>query len=325
MAFRRNNITKSGLQGLAEKYINDNFMALFSKVSGGNINYTDLDTNTQKKILTQWIPFQMEGNLDANYPLETRFYLPPCVKEVKSASFSAVASNYRMDSDVALNDPTFNIVDLNISMSSGSTVVGTTTSGGGGAISETFYVEKWGTPPYQYSAPSKWVYENSSYIKPVMGGFVTGSSGSGLGTVVASQPLNSSNGVLKDYVDFRNWQHTHYLSVPSHTHGVSGAVSSHSHEGTARVELPQHVHKLNEGIKQSTKQPSSIEVQFNKTKVGRVLSGTNDTMNDVDVSKQCKIGWNTIRVIGAGVGRITLYGVVEVLIDQYWDSTKKSV
>ena len=89
--------------------------------------------------------------------------------------------------------------------------------------------------------------------------------------------------------------------------------------------MPQHVHKLNEGIKQSTKQPSSIEVQFNKTKVGRVLSGTNDTMNDVDVSKQCKIGWNTIRVIGAGVGRITLYGVVEVLIDQYWDSTKKSV
>lgn len=324
MAFKRNNITKSGLQGLAEKYINDNFMALFSKVSGGNINYTDLDKNTQKKILTQWIPFQMEGNLDANYPLETRFYLPPCVKEVKSATVSAVVSNYRMDSDVALNDPTFNIVDLNISMSSGATVVGRTTSGGGGAISETFYVEKWGTYPYQYSAPSSWVSDNGLYIKPVMGGYVSGANGRGLGTITATMPVNSSTGTLRDFVDFRNWQHTHYLSIPSHTHGVEGAVSSHSHKGTARIELPKHTHKLNEGVKLSTKQPSSIEVQVNKTKVGRVLSGTNDTMNDVDVSKNCKVGWNTIRAIGAGVGRITLYGVVEVLIDQYYDSKKSS-
>ena len=320
MAFRRNNITKSGLQGLAEKYINDNFMALFSKVSGGNINYTDLDTPTQNKIQTQWIPFQMEGNLDANYPLETRIYIPPAVKEIKSASLNAVTSKYRMDSSIAENAEQFTTIDVNINMGGSTLVFGQTSSGGGGSFSQTFYVDEWGTPPYQYSAPSKWVYENASYIKPVSGGFVTGSNGQGLGTIVASQPLNSSTGPLKDYVDFKNWQHTHTVSSPSHTHVLSATSMAHSHSGTARCVLPKHHHNLNEGIKLSVAAPSSIEVQVNSTKVGKVLSGVNATMTDIDIKKNLKVGWNTLKAIGAGVGRVTVYGVVEVIIDPYYTS-----
>lgn len=325
MAFRRNNITKSGLQGLAEKYINDNFMALFSKVSGGNINYTDLDTNTRNKINTQWIPFQAEGNLDANFPLETRIYLPPNVKEIKSASLSAVASNYRMDSDIALSDDFFSLVEVEIAMGGATTVIGSTTTGGGGAINDSFYVEEWGTPPYTYSAPSGWVYNNGSYIKSVNGGYVRGSGGGGLGTIVATMPLNSSSGTLTDYVDFKNWQHTHKIIAPSHSHAISATALSHKHEGYAELSLPKHSHKLNEGIKVSTKAPSSIEVQVNDRKVGKVLSGTNDTMVDVDILDECKVGWNHIKVIGAGVGRITIYGVIEVVIDtQYTSSTSKT-
>ena len=324
MAFRRHNITKSGLAGLAEKYINDNFMALFSKVSGGNINYADLDTNVKNRINTQWIPFQAEGNLDANFPLETRIYLPPNVKEIKSATMSAVASNYRMDSDVALSDDFFSLVDVNIAMGGATTVIGNTTTNGGGSINESFYVEEWGTPPYTYDAPTSWVYENGSYIKNASGGYVRGSNGKGLGTIFAKMPLGSSNGELREYVDFKNWQHTHKVIAPSHSHGIQATALSHSHEGYAKLSLPKHSHKLNEGVKVSTKQPSGIELQVNDRKVGRVLSGTNDTVVDVDILKECKVGWNHIKVLGMGVGRITIYGVIEIVVDtQYMPPTDK--
>lgn len=320
--FKRQNIIKSGLNGLTEKYINDNFMALFSKVSGGNINYSDLDTSTQNKINTQWIPFQTEGNLDANFPLTYRFYIPPNTKEIKSVSLSAVASAYRMDSDVALSDDFFSLVDVSIAMGGSTTVIGQTATAGGGSINESFYVEEWGTPPYTYEAPTSWVYQNGSYIKPVSGGYVRGSNNGGLGTVLATMPLNASDGELKEYVDFKNWQHTHKVYVPSHTHPILATAMAHSHEGYAKLSLPKHSHKLNEGVKVSTKAPSGIEIQVNDRKVGRVLSGVNDTVNDIDVLDQCKVGWNTIKVLGMGVGRITLYGVAEIVINtQYVSST----
>lgn len=318
--FKRHNITKSGLQGLTEKYINDNFMALFSKVSGGNISYTDLDLSTQNKINTQWIPFQAEGNLDANYPLYCRFYIPPNTKEIKSVSLSAVASAYRMDSDIALSDDFFSLVDVNIAMGGSTTVIGQTATSGGGSINESFYVEEWGTPPYTYNAPGTFVYQNGSYMSSASGGYVRGSNGVGLGTITLSRPLGSSEGQLKDYVDFKNWQHTHKVYVPSHTHPILGTAMAHKHEGTAKLSLPKHSHKLNEGIKVSTKAPSSIEIQVNDRKVGRVLSGVNDTVNDIDILKQCKVGWNVIKVIGAGVGRITLYGTAEIVINTQYVS-----
>lgn len=323
MAFRRNNITKSGLQGLAEKYINDNFMALFSKVSGGNINYADLDTSTQNRIQTQWIPFQAEGNLDANYPLETRIYVPPSVKEIKSASLNAIATKYRMDSSIAENAEQFTTIDVNINMGGSTLVFGQTSSGGGGAISDTFFVDEWGTPPYQFEAPTAYIYNgsNTEVSKPTQnasGGFIRRSgTTSTLGSVNA---YASYMGSEVNYADLRNFQHTHKVVAPSHTHVLSATSMAHSHSGTARCVLPKHYHNLNEGVKLSTANPSSIEVQINNTKVGKVLSGNGSTMTDIDVKKNIKNGWNIVKVIGAGVGRITIYGVVEVVIDPYWTS-----
>lgn len=317
--FKRQNIAKSGLQGLAEKYINDNFINLFSKVSGGNINYTDLDTPTQNKINTQFIPFQGEGNVDANFPLEIRFYIPPNIKEIKGAKLSAVASNYRMDSDIALSDELFQMVDLQIAMGGNTTVVGTTSTNGGGAITDSFFVEEWGTPPYQYPAPGAWVYNGGAPdLYGISGGFVRRSGNTDtLGTLDGEGFLG---GVAKNYADLKNFQHTHKVITSSHSHSISGAAMSHSHEGYAKLELPKHSHKLNTGIKVSTSAPGSVEIQINDTKVGRVLSGTNDTINDIDILKQCKMGWNIAKVIASNPSRITLYGVAEVVINAQYIS-----
>lgn len=323
MAFRRQNIVKSGLQGLAEKYINDNFMALFSKVSGGNINYTDLDTNTQNKINTQWIPFQAEGNLDANFPLECRFYIPPNVKEIKNVKLSAVVSNYRMDSDIALSDDFFSLVDVNIAMGGSTTVIGQTATSGGGAISDSFYVEEWGTPPYTFKAPSNYIL-NYSYLKSVIGGLFKSTDGKALGNMVVDMPISPGSTSMEKFTDMRNLQHTHKVIAPSHSHPISATALAHKHEGYAKLSLPKHSHKLNEGIKVSTTQPSGVEIQVNSRKVGRVLSGTNDTINDLDIKSQCEMGWNIVKVLGLGVGRITLYGVAEIVINTQYVSPSSS-
>ena len=63
--------------------INENFMNIFEKVFG-DINFSDTDTALQNSILTQYIPFQGDGNLDKTYPLYVRFYVPPNIKTIKA-------------------------------------------------------------------------------------------------------------------------------------------------------------------------------------------------------------------------------------------------
>ena len=97
MSYIRQDVRGTSGQDIAK--INDNFMNIFEKVFG-DINFSDADKSLQNNILTQWIPFQGEGNLDKNYPLHIRFYVPPNIKTIKSAKLNAFVENYRMDSDV---------------------------------------------------------------------------------------------------------------------------------------------------------------------------------------------------------------------------------
>ena len=92
-----------GTSGQDIMKINENFMSIFEKVFG-DINFSDTDEALQKSILTQYIPFQGDGNLNKNYPLTIRFYVPPNVKKVNKASLNVFLENYRMDSDITEED-----------------------------------------------------------------------------------------------------------------------------------------------------------------------------------------------------------------------------
>lgn len=324
MAFRRHNILKSGLNGLAEKHINDNFMNLFAKLSGGNINYADLDNNVKRKINTQWFPIQMEGNLDANFPLEHRVYIPPNIKELKSAKLSAVISAYRMDSDIALSDDVLLDIKVNIDLSTSSAIIGQTTSGGGGAISESLPVMEWG--PMKMEAPTKLLVNAGGDLVQTPGtsdywGYVSSSKDKTktLGTQIMNNVFTSRPNDVIYYADMWAFQHTHMIKVPSHSHSISGAIASHGHTGSAIAKMPKHSHKLNEGIKVSSKRPSSVEIQINGRKIGKTMSGVNDTQTDIDFMKQLNIGkWNTIKVIASTPSRVSIYGIIEAEQDLYY-------
>ena len=79
--------------------INENFMNIFEKVFG-DINFSDVDSELQKKINKQWIPVQGEGNLDSSNPLRIRFFIPPNTTKLVSSNFNIITENYRMDSSI---------------------------------------------------------------------------------------------------------------------------------------------------------------------------------------------------------------------------------
>ena len=97
MAYIRQDVHGTSGQDILK--INENFMNIFEKVFG-DINYSDVDKELQKRINKQWIPVQGEGNLDSSNPLRIRFYIPPNTTKIVSSNFNLMAENYRMDSSI---------------------------------------------------------------------------------------------------------------------------------------------------------------------------------------------------------------------------------
>ena len=157
-----------GTSGQDIMKINENFMSIFEKVFG-DINFSDTDEALQKSILTQYIPFQGDGNLDKNYPLTIRFYVPPNVKKVNKASLNVFLENYRMDSDITEGGGGVAGGEVNLSVASGGGYTNTLSQG-----AETSYVRKWGSPGYEVDAPTDYIYpNNTSMINSNLGRFIT--------------------------------------------------------------------------------------------------------------------------------------------------------
>ena len=116
MAYIRQEIRGTSGQDIAK--MNENFMGIYEKVFG-DINFSDTDKALQNSILTQYIPFQGEGNLDSKYPLTIRFYVPPNVKKVKNATVNVFLENYRMDSDITQGGGGVAGGSVNLSISGG--------------------------------------------------------------------------------------------------------------------------------------------------------------------------------------------------------------
>lgn len=285
--------------------INENFEAMWYKVHG-DLDYTDTNDDTQRRINTQWITVQDNGNFDNNYPLDIRFFIPPNTTKIKSSSFNAIVTNYRMDSSVTSSGG--GVADGQVNIGIG--------SGGGGTSSvstnaTTSYVKKWGTPPYEYIAPTDYIYPKYENMKTKLGGFLTSNdSRNTLGILTPEGTVeNSQYGIIR-YADFYGFQHSH--EIPAHSHDVYFA--PHSHNGNAMITIPNHSHPLNEGIKVSTKPVQNCEISINGQQIA-ILNASIPNMNSIDISSALKIGeWNTIRCISTSIARIELYGVVEILI-----------
>ena len=301
MAYIRQEIRGTSGQDIAK--MNENFMGIYEKVFG-DINFSDTDKALQNSILTQWIPFQGDGNLDSNYPVYVRFFIPPNVKQVKSAKLHAIAEKYRMDSSVTSGGGGVAGGSVTLSVASGGGYADTLSQG-----SKTSYVKKWGTPPYEYTAPTRLIYPNQNTLTNSDGGFVTG-GGTSLGVLTPDGKLSSSSTYIK-YADFYTFQHSH--EIPSHSHSIS--IEPHTHSGEASVDIPDHTHSISEGIKVSTSKIADCSIAINDTYVGWV--GENkQVQNDIDIAPYIKVGeWNIIRVrTDSGLARINIYGTIEALM-----------
>ena len=301
MSYIRQDVRGTSGQDIAK--INDNFMNIFEKVFG-DINFSDADKSLQNNILTQWIPFQGEGNLDKNYPLHIRFYVPPNIKTIKSAKLNAFVENYRMDSDVTSGGGGVAGGSVTLSISGGGNCVGN-----GYTASRTSYVTKWGTPPYEYEAPTKYLIDGNmnGNMSSLMGGFLQSTDKVGLASVILT---GMRMNVATPYADLKNFQHSHELPPIS----VSVNVPAHSHTGEASVSIPDHEHKLAEGIRVSTTAPQTTNIYVNNNKVCSV-SSSNASANNIDISPYINIGdWNIIKVDTVNLARISVYGTIEAIM-----------
>ena len=283
--------------------INENFMNIFEKVFG-DINFSDTDTALQNSILTQYIPFQGDGNLDKTYPLYVRFYVPPNIKSIKGATLNAFVENYRMDSDVTKGGGGVAGGSVYLNISGGGKCTGE-----GYTASKTAYVTKWGTPPYEYEAPKKYLIDGNmnGNMSGLMGGFLQSTDKVGLASAILSGMYGNK---VTPYADLKNFQHSHELPPIS----VSVSVPSHSHTGEASVTIEDHTHELKEGIRVSTTAPGTTNVYVNDNKVCSVSSG-NATANNIDISQYVKVGeWNIIKVDTTNLARISVYGTIEAIM-----------
>ena len=289
-----------GTSGQDIMKINENFMSIFEKVFG-DINFSDTDEALQKSILTQYIPFQGDGNLDKNYPLTIRFYVPPNVKKVNKASLNVFLENYRMDSDITEGGGGVAGGSVNLSVASGGGYSNSLSQG-----SSTSYVKKWGSPPHEYVAPTQ-AFNKNGTIEINAGGLVNnpGTNSLGLGT------LNAKIGSTSTYVaDLLRLQHSH--EIPPHSHSIS--IEPHTHSGSASVTIPSHHHSLKEGIRVSTTDPGTTTISVHGINMCSV-SASKVSENDVDITSYIKVGeWNIIKVSTTNLARISVYGTIEAIM-----------
>lgn len=302
--------------------MNNNFMSIWKTLFGG-LDFSDTNGKLKKKIQTQQIPVQGEGNFDSNFPLYIRFFIPSNTKEITKTSFNLICERYRMDSSVTAGGGGVAGGEISLSLASAS---GGSSSVSSGSYSSTITtpVKRW----YRFTSAGVRDEENPP-IRPIWGNisgnaiaslnstdYVTGTSFDGnnlLGVLKRSVPSNYGTA---EYVDLCYFNHEHdvLVSIPPHSHTIT--VQPHTHSGTAKIDLPEHSHNLNEGIKVSSTNAMNVSIKLNGTHIVSMDSISGNIKNDIDVKDKVIIGgWNTIECTTSNLARITLYGIIELVMN----------
>lgn len=311
MAYKREDITDTSPLGL--KKINDNIRNLWSKVFG-DINITDCGSDLKQQLYTNWIQPQGEGNMDTSHPLTARFYVPETTKKIKKASLNCIISPYRLDSDVTKNN------DDTIA-GEGSTL--STSQDSAGTVDKTAPVEKWGPEAVNFGMGTinasmvmphgPWIQSQGLPSDCTVGDvdhpiyqYAFETEGAGIGTAVAMGYVYPyANGQSVAFTDMIAFQHTHkvFYELPKHGHtfGISLLIKG-------------HYHNLNKAIIDAPDIPININIKVNGNSIGTTMDGLVAQNNiSIPLDKILIGAWNTIEVSCTGIGRATIFGVIEAL------------
>lgn len=281
-AYKREVIRNSGLPGIIEKYLNDNYSALWLKVFG-DIDFADVTQAMLDRLFTYPLQPQGEGNLDPGHPLYVRFYIPENV-EIKKGSLNAITSKYRMDSG--------------ITKSGGGTATGVSVSIGQ-STKKSSIVKKWGSDAVNIAAPQyQFILEDATWEYGDMSAYLKRNDKNAATALGAVVMLDSVQRALLD------------LYLLQHEHDID-----HTHENEITVDIPNHDHDLDEGIKESSVDPEEVTIYVNNEKVGVTMNGSDVEQNNIDILEHLKAGqYNIIKVTATSVARITLFGLVEIVM-----------
>lgn len=309
--------------------MNNNFMSIWKALFGG-LDFSDTNSALKKRIQTQQMPVQGEGNFDVNFPLYVRFFVPSNTKSITSTSFNLICERYRMDSGVAMGGGGVLNAPIQMALSNANTgvasvsspTVGVSSVGGGGTTSssspaQSAYVDYWGnwnpTDPNAsgdvVAVPATFMlYNTMNSTGDNAGDFpISGYPPYGSATGIYDNIHSWFAAVYQDsrarmWLDLASVQHKHILpthrhDIPSHSHTISMephthtiTLQPHTHNATASITLPDHVHNLNEGIKISSQNADNVVVKLNGNIIANMDSSANSTKNNIDAKDNIKIG-----------------------------------
>lgn len=331
--------------------LNTNFQQIWKTLFGG-IDFSSTNNDLKKRIQTQTIPVQGEGNFDKNFPLHIRFYVPSNVKTITSTSFNLICERYRMDSGVAMDGGSVVNAPIEMSLASANTGIAsvssptvgvssvssssTTSSSGGGTSA---YVDLWGNwypgdpvPSGDVVAinPSSYLFGRAIPDKQAVYNIID-IAPYGVSGVYKFAPVykgySETSSETEYWLDLASVQHKHEIpnhthSIPSHSHTItmqphthSITLQPHTHEASAKLNIPAHKHDLNEGIQISKTDATGVTVKLNGTTITTMDSTANNTKNNLDITDKINIGaWNVIECSTLSLARITLYGIIELVM-----------
>lgn len=296
--------------------MNNNFMGIWKTLYGG-LDFSDTNSILKKKIQTQQMPIQGEGNFDKNFPLYIRFFVPSNTKSVTSTSFNMICERYRMDSSVTKGGGGVAGGSINLSLASANTGVSSVSSASGTGAT-TSPVNKW----YAFLPNGNRIERNpptGTFYAPqpvppqseMFQAYVTGNNILGVKVLEAQTSRGTENLIDMDYLN-----HEHYVTIQITPHSHSITLQPHTHSGTASIDLPEHIHDLNEGVKISSQDAQNVVIKLNGNVVANMDSMSNSTKNDVDVKDFVKIGqWNIIECTTSSLARLTVYGIIELVMN----------
>lgn len=301
--------------------INNNFMSVWKTLFGG-LDFSDTNKELKKKIQTQQLPVQGEGNFDKNYPLYIRFFVPSNTKSITKTSFNMICERYRMDSSVTSGGGKVIDAPIQMSLASANTAI-SSVSNASGSGSTTSSVNSWYTfdgtgsreslnpPTVPAFISAKRLDGTSKYNDYIQG---TTANSNLLGVITRKMNTETLGDV--DFIDLCYLNHDHYvkISIEPHSHNIT--LEPHTHSANANITIPEHTHSLNEGIKVSSKDALDVRVELNGKQIALMSSNNKPIINDVDCTDSILIGqWNTIKCTTSNLARITIYGIIELVMN----------
>ncbi|MHB8276349.1 MAG: phage tail spike protein [Candidatus Humimicrobiaceae bacterium] len=310
--------------GNAMPFKNDNTAVNAGAVKVGYLDVSVLRANSifasHYAQLRNVLPYNFDDSLDATYPLECEFYMPPNVDEIKSCWVHIVGRNFRAYSKGAASGG-------GQTSSSG----GAQTSSSGGAQTSS------SGSSHNHSVSGQTSSAGSSHSHSVSGQTASDGGSHLHGTNTSSANTGVTSGHQHTYNEVQGYTvaggvHSHSVTgvtsadEAAHTHSVSGSTSSdeaththtvadHTHTVANHTHtVADHIHALIFGIYEDT-DPTGVNIYVdNGSGYGSSVSNANTPVSiNVNIASSLTrvYGWKKVKITSSRLGRV----VVAVILD----------